>query len=163
MEGTWLSEGLHSRIININCYTLYSLSVFFLAKSLRLLLGISGAYRLVSSDNWLVCGLQEQCIISTNNINSVPFFCYILNNKGLGKCYQSTLIIPGITKTPATNCLKFGSTQIIDGSAITKCRCSQLGCTEIARLRLLTDCLHQAMRWRSSIIFGWKFASTNQK
>ena len=73
-------------------------------------------------------------------------FCYILNNKGLGKYYQSTLIIPGITKTPSNNFLKFGSTQIIDGSAITKCRCSQLGCTEIATFRLLTASLYQAMR-----------------
>ena len=84
-----------------------------------------------------------QCIIK-QLLDSA--FCYILNNKGLGKCYQSTLIIPGITKTPSNNCLKFGSTQIIDRSAITKCRCSQLGCTEIARLRLLTAGLHQAMR-----------------
>ena len=76
---------------------------------------------------------------------------------------MSTLIIPGITKTPSNNCLKFGSTQIIDGSAITNCRCSQLGCTEIVTFWLLIASLHQAMRWRSSVIFGWKFASTNQE
>ena len=101
-----------------------------------------------------------QCIIK-QLLDSV--FCHILNNKGFSKCNQSTLIIPGITKTPSNNCLKFGSTQIIDGSAITNCRCSQLGCTEIVTFWLLTASLHQAMRWRSSVIFGWKFASTNQK
>ena len=78
-----------------------------------------------------------QCIIK-QLLDSV--FCHILNNKGFSKCNQSTLIIPGITKTPSNNCLKFASTQIIDGSAITNCRCSQLGCTEIATFWLTLLC-----------------------
>ena len=113
-------------------YTLLSLSVFLLAKSLQLILEISATYRLVSyllADNWLICRLRAQCMISNNNINSgslrrcvCPYFlqsnvtiirfgfCDILNNQGLGKCYQprpsawlitfiSALIIPDITKT----------------------------------------------------------------
>ena len=124
-------------------YTLYSLSVFSLAKSLLLIFEISTTCRLVSyllEDNLLVCRLRAQCIISNNNINSGFLrrcvcryflqnnviiikqlldsrgFCDILNNQGLGKCYQprpsarlatltSTLIIPHITKTPSNNCL----------------------------------------------------------
>ena len=50
-------------------------------------------------------------------------FCDILNNQGLGKCYQprpsarlitltSTLIIPDITKTSSNNCLQ--STKLSD-------------------------------------------------
>ena len=46
-------------------------------------------------------------------------FCDILNNQGLGRCYQpqplaqlitltSTLIIPDITKTSPNNCLTYG-------------------------------------------------------
>ena len=46
-------------------------------------------------------------------------FCDIINNQGLGKCYQPrpsaqvitlllTLIIPDITKTSSNNCLLFG-------------------------------------------------------
>ena len=53
-------------------YTSYSLSVFWLAKSLQLILEISTTYRLVScllADNWLICRLREQCMISNNNIN----------------------------------------------------------------------------------------------
>ena len=118
-------------------YTLYSLSVFSLAKSLRLILEISATCRLVSyllADNLLICRLRAQCMISNNNINSGSLrlcvchyflqnnviiikqlldsrgFCDILNDQGLGKCYQprplarlvtltSTLIIPHITKT----------------------------------------------------------------
>ena len=41
-----------------------------------------------------------QCIIK-QLLDSV--FCHILNNKGFSKCNQSTLIIPGITKTPSNN------------------------------------------------------------
>ena len=47
-------------------------------------------------------------------------FCDILNNQGLGKCYQprpsarlitltSTLIVPHITKTSSNNCLILAS------------------------------------------------------
>ena len=94
-------------------YTLYSLSVFSLAKSLQLILEISTTYRLVSyllADNWLISRLCTQCMMSNNNINLgslqryvccyffiktmynktiIRFgFCDILNNQGLGKCYQ---------------------------------------------------------------------------
>ena len=95
-------------------YTLYSLSVFSLAKSLQLILEISATYRLVSyllADNWLICRLHAQCMISNNNINSgrllcdsvfvviffktmynktiIKFgFCDILKNQGLGNCHQ---------------------------------------------------------------------------
>ena len=120
-------------------YTLYSLSVFSLAKSLLLILEISATCRLVSyllADNLIICRLRAQCMISNNNINSGSLrrcvcqnnviiikqlldsrgFCDILNNQGLGKCYQprpsarlvtltSTMIIPHITKTPSNNCL----------------------------------------------------------
>ena len=58
-------------------------------------------------------------MISDKNINSSSlhsFFCDILNNQGLGKCYQPrpsarlitltlTFIIPDITKTSSNNCL----------------------------------------------------------
>ena len=95
-------------------YTLYSLTVFSLAKSLQLILEISATYRLVSyllADNWLICRLRAKCMISTNNINSgsrhgvfviiffktmynkttIRFsFCDILNNQGLGKCYHGS-------------------------------------------------------------------------
>jgi len=53
-------------------YTLYSLSVFSLAKILQLILEMSATYRLVSyplADNWLICWLRAQCMISNDNIN----------------------------------------------------------------------------------------------
>ena len=47
-------------------YTLYSLSVFSLAKSLWLIWEIS-------ADNWLICSLRAQCMISKRNqSNCVP-------------------------------------------------------------------------------------------
>ena len=51
---------------------LYSLSVFLLAKSLQLILEIGATYRLVSyllPDNWLICRLRAQCMISINSIS----------------------------------------------------------------------------------------------
>ena len=53
-------------------YKLYSLSFFSLAKSLQLILEISATYRLVSYllDNWLICRLGTQRMISSNGINS---------------------------------------------------------------------------------------------
>ena len=83
--------------------------------SLLLIFEISTTCRLVSyllADNLLVCRLRAQCIISNNNINSGSLrwcvcryflqnnviiikqlldsrgFCDILNNQGLGQCYQ---------------------------------------------------------------------------
>ena len=83
--------------------------------SLLLIFEISTTCRLVSyllTDNLLVCRLRAQCIISNNNINSGSLrwcvcryflqnnviiikqlldsrgFCDILNNQGLGQCYQ---------------------------------------------------------------------------
>ena len=53
-------------------YTLYSPSVFSLAKSLQLILEIGTTYRLVSyllADNWLICRLRTQCMMSNININ----------------------------------------------------------------------------------------------
>ena len=118
-----------------SCYTLYSLSVYSLAKSLQLILESSANYRLVSYllvDNWLICRLRAQCMISNIDSGSlrrcVSLFssnqCItkqlldILNNQGLDKCYQprpsarlitltSTLIIKyiHITKTSSNNCL----------------------------------------------------------
>ena len=58
---------------NLDCYTLYSLSVFPLAKGVQLILEISATYRLVTYplvDNRLICRLRAQCMISNNNINS---------------------------------------------------------------------------------------------
>ena len=55
-------------------YTLYSLSVFSLTKCLQLIMEINTMYRLVSdllADNLLICRLQGQCMIFSNNINSV--------------------------------------------------------------------------------------------
>ena len=57
---------------NMEYYTLYSLSVFSLAKSLKLMLEISVAYRLGSyllTDNCLICRLRARCMISNGNIN----------------------------------------------------------------------------------------------
>ena len=56
-------------------YTLYSLPGFSLAKSLQLILEISATYRLVGyllSDNWLICRLCTQCMISKSDVKSVP-------------------------------------------------------------------------------------------
>ena len=125
-------EYMNSKEINIiyDCYTLPSPSVFSLAK--RLILEISAlAYKycwLVSylaAENWLICRLCTQFMISNNSlqqyvcryflqnsriIKQLFKFCDILNNQGLGKCYQpqpitltSTLIIPDITKTSSNN------------------------------------------------------------
>ena len=93
-------------------YTLYSLSVLSLAKSLQLILEISATYRLVSyllaAYNWLICRLCTQWFPITVSIQ-VPWdgvfviiffrtmynktiirfgFYDILNNQSLGKCYQ---------------------------------------------------------------------------
>ena len=54
-------------------YTLLSLSVFLLAKSLQLILEISATYRLVSyllADNWIICRMRAQCMIFNSHINS---------------------------------------------------------------------------------------------
>ena len=97
--------------IIVNCtpnkyhyYTLHSLSVFSLTKSVQLIMEINVTYRLVGdllADNSLMCRLQGQCMIFKNNINSVSLrvviffktmynktiitfnFCDILNNQGL--------------------------------------------------------------------------------
>ena len=53
-------------------YTLYSLSVFSLAESLQLTLEISATYRLVGyllADNWLICRLRVQCMISNKKVS----------------------------------------------------------------------------------------------
>ena len=63
--------------ITYTYYTLYSLSVFSLAKSLQLIVEISTTYRLVSyllADNWLMCRLCAQCTISNNNNYQFRFF-----------------------------------------------------------------------------------------
>ena len=111
--------------------------------SLLLILEISATYRLVSytlADNWLICRLRAQCMIYNlaisiqvlcDGVFAVIFFktmynktiirwvfCDILNNQGLGKCYQprssgrlitltETLIISDITKTSSNNCLEY--------------------------------------------------------
>ena len=104
-------------IVNIYYYTLYSLSVFSLAKSQQLILEISATYRLVSyllADYRIIFRLRawkawfpramstvfhamlclsfifssKQCI----NKTIIRFsFCDIQNNQGLGKCYQPRL------------------------------------------------------------------------
>ena len=54
--------------------TLYSLPVFSLAKSLQLILEINATYRLVCYllvDNWLICRLRAQCMISSNPASGV--------------------------------------------------------------------------------------------
>ena len=69
--------------------------------------------------------IVRRCVLKTMyNITIMRFgFCDILNNQGLGKCYQprpsarlitltSTLIIPDITKTSSNNCLQ--STKLSD-------------------------------------------------
>ena len=69
-------------------------------------------------------------MISDKNINSSSlhsFFCDILNNQGLGKCYQPrpsarlitlslTFIIPDITKTSSNNCLISTKKGIAEGA-----------------------------------------------
>ena len=120
---------------------------FSLAESLPLILEISTTYRLASyllADNWLICRLGAQCMMSYNNINSgslqacdcryiffktmynktiIRFsFRVILNNRGLGKCYQprpsaglimltSTFIIPYIIRKTSLNNLLFSMEQ----------------------------------------------------
>ena len=89
-------------------YTLNSLAVFSLAKSLQLILETSATYRFVSylpADNRLSCGfrvfrflsIQVACdcvcgvIFFKTMYNKTIFrfgFCDILNNQGLSKCYQ---------------------------------------------------------------------------
>ena len=67
------AEMLNFSACKSHCYTLYQLSVFSSAKSLQLILEISAIYRLVSyllADNWLICRLCAQCMISNNSINS---------------------------------------------------------------------------------------------
>ena len=65
------------------CYctcALYSLSLFSLAESLELILEISATYRLVSyllADNWLICRLCVQCMIS-NNKNFIYQFRFLV-------------------------------------------------------------------------------------
>ena len=61
-------------------YTLYSISVFSLAKNLQLTLVISPTYRLVSyllADNWLICRLCGQCMISKSNGKLFFMPCYV--------------------------------------------------------------------------------------
>ena len=58
-------------------YTLYSLSVLSLAKSLQFIFDISAANRLVSyllADEWLICRLRVQCIIFKSNVNLCSFY-----------------------------------------------------------------------------------------
>ena len=117
------------------CYhTLDSLSVFLLAKNLQLILEISATYRVVSyllADNWLICRLCAQCMISMSNVKLCPCIlsmrrcvcrysfrnnvycdkklirfglCNIRNNQGLGKCYQPR---------PSARLIKLTSTLII--------------------------------------------------
>ena len=117
-------------------YTSYSLSVFWLAKSLQLILEISTTYRLVSclladkvarANAWfpITISIQVPCdgvfvvifFKTMYNKTIIRFgFCDILNNQGLGKCYQprplarlitvtSTLIIPEITTISSQNYL----------------------------------------------------------
>ena len=105
-------------------YILYSLSVFSLAKSLQLNQGNLGCARNALFP--ITISIQVPC----DDVFVVTFFktiynktimrfsfCDILNNQGLGKCYQprpsarlitltSTLIIPDITKTSSNNCLQ---------------------------------------------------------
>ena len=53
---------------------MYSLSIFLLAMILQLILEISTTYRLVSyllADNWLICRLHAQCMISKSNVKLV--------------------------------------------------------------------------------------------
>ena len=57
--------------LNVYYYTLYSLSVFSLAKSLQLILEINATYRLVSYLlDWPISRMRAQCMISNKNINS---------------------------------------------------------------------------------------------
>ena len=97
-------------INNFIYFTLYSLAVFSLARSLQLILEISATYRLGSyllADNWLICRLRAQCMIPIPISIKVPCsgvyvviffktisrvgFSDILNNQGLGKCYPFSL------------------------------------------------------------------------
>ena len=55
--------------------TLYSLSAFSLAKSLQLILEISAAYRL--ADNWLICRLRAQCMITNNWLYQFRFLATV--------------------------------------------------------------------------------------
>ena len=69
--------------VNKCCYyTLYSLSVVSLAKSLQLILKISAT---TTTDWSVICSLRAQYIISKNNvklcvIGDVLYSCYFLRN-----------------------------------------------------------------------------------
>ena len=86
-----------------HCYTFYSVSIFSLAKSLQLILEISATHRLVSYllvDNFLICRLRAQCIISKSNVNSV--LCngvlVIINFISKQCIVFKTIIIFGVSK-----------------------------------------------------------------
>ena len=81
---TWMSssKGPPQSLIpdKFHCYTLYSLSIFSLAKSAQIILEICAIYRLVSyllADDWLICRLRTQC-----QIGSVRrcICCYLFQN-----------------------------------------------------------------------------------
>ena len=117
--------------------------------------------------------LRAQCVISYSNINTgsilatVCFslfsskqcitiirlgFCDILNNQGLGKCYQprpsarlitltSTLIIPDITKTSSNNCLLSSSSSLLLLWQFYRSGCPVLvKNTEVGRLTVNNPC-----------------------
>ena len=83
--------------LNVYYYTLYSLSVFSLSKSLHLILEISANYRLVSyllADNYLICRLYAQCMISNNN-NQFRFLPCVFVVIFFKTVYNKTIIIFG--------------------------------------------------------------------
>ena len=128
-----LKDDLETRK-NFNNYyhTLYSLSMLSLAKILQLILESSTTYRLVGlyllADNWLICRLRVQCMISFwdecqmgsvwrcivviyfktmyNKTIIIRFgFCDTQNNQGLDECYQSRPSARLITLTSTFNWL----------------------------------------------------------
>ena len=95
--------------------------VFVLVKSQQLIFEITAAYRFISqlsADNWLICWLRAQDMISKSNAKSVRSvrrficryifqnmynktiirfgFCDMRNNQDLNKCYQSRPSAPPI-------------------------------------------------------------------
>ena len=63
-----------------NIVIYYTISVFSLAKNLQLTLVISATYRLVRyllADNWLICRLCGQCMISKSNVKLFFMPCYV--------------------------------------------------------------------------------------
>ena len=101
----------------VNFFSLYLLSIFSLAKIQQLILEISATYKLVSyllADNWLICTLCAQCMISESNVTpSVPLILSLSISKQciIKQLLDSVFVISWIIKVSVSVLSKsaFGS------------------------------------------------------